>query len=155
MPDTHGSDHVDSSDEPVLVPECAVTGCRRSARQSMTHVLVNGRTVSEHVCDRCATLYRARPGSRAEFAPLISDETSLTSLAAEDVMPGVLTWNVPPEDTWGWTLASTTTVLDHDGRLLVRWTYQDGRTRTFPLGQRVHGHYRPGETTPPGTRRAY
>jgi hypothetical protein len=116
----------------------------------MTHTLTNGERTTEVVCDRCADLY-ARPDKDTVLESLITGDTPpLTSLAAEDVMPGTLTWQVHPDDQWAWTLASTTTLRARDGELWVRWTYQNCHTRTFRRGQQVLGHFQPGITDYPG-----
>lgn len=61
-----------------------------------------------------------------------------TTVRAESAPLGVQLWPTrSPEYAPNFTLASVTRFLDANGRECVRWTYQNGNTRTFLAGEEV------------------
>lgn len=60
-----------------------------------------------------------------------------TTVAAEDAPIGIQIWpTIAPGYAHHFTLDSVELVRDCNGEW-VRWTYQDGKTRTFSKGEQV------------------
>lgn len=144
---TDTDDDYDTLWPPRLVPDCAASYCDRTATQLMTGGDGEIR-LADPVCDEHGLSFARIETRRAPvFIRFALDE--MVTLPAHEVQPWMITWSVPgvpewAEQEWRWLVSSTQTVRDEDGRLRVRWTYQDARVQEFGYYQQVTGWWRIG-----------
>lgn len=92
--------------------------------------------------------------SRSHFRATASGGTVTTdnpmdSVVAEDAPIGVQLWpTVSPESAPNFTLMEVQTVRRAGGRSYVRWIYENGKERSFDMGERVAVKFPEPKTAP-------
>lgn len=130
-----------------LVLDCGMVGCAQEASHTVTYTL-NRNRVLDFFCPAHVEYYRIE---RADAGPVFAalDRAAATAVPVERISPWTQVWDLPGVAEWEpvrfrWLVLSTETFRDREGRLRVRWTFQDGRRWDFAYGEVVVGMFAEG-----------